>query len=137
AIAVTYALAPLLLEASAHSAKPGVWQDYAAIAAVFLPFKLGWLHDLFPNAPLDSRYAFTLLFAINVALAAFLFVRRMEGVGYSIGWGGDWGGRGALSFFLCALVDIPAGLALHFVQYDPGDARWRTVPVLLLGTFIF
>ena len=86
AIAVTYALAPLLLAASAHSAKPGAWQDYVAMTAVFLPFKLGWLHDLFPSAPLDSRYAFTLLFAINAALAAFLFVRRMEGVGYSIGW---------------------------------------------------
>lgn len=119
AVAVTYALVPLLLETSAHSAKPGVWQDYVAMAAVFLPFKLGWLHDLFPSAPLNSRYAFTLLFAINVALAAFLFVRRMEGVGYSIGWRADWAGMAALSFFLIALIAIPEGLALHFVQFDP------------------
>ena len=137
AVAVVYAAIPLLLEASARGAKPGAWQDYAAMLSVYLPLKLGWLHDEFPKAPLDSQYTFTLLFAINVALAAFLVVRRMEGVGYSIGWRRDWAILATLCFLSIALIDIPAGIVLRFMQFDPGAARWHTAPVVLLGTFLF
>lgn len=138
AMAAAYALVPLLLAATAHDAKPGAWQDYAAMLAIFLPFKLGWLNRIFPGAAaLRLGYALPLLLAINVALAAFVFVRRLDGIGYSIGWRLRWMGIALLSFALIAAADIPAGIALHFIRFDPHAARWSTVPLALLGTFVF
>jgi membrane protease YdiL (CAAX protease family) len=135
-IAVAYALAPVLLAATAHGAKPGAWQDYVGMAAIFVPFKAGWLNLLFPGAELQIAGVLPLLFAVNVALAAFLFVRQMEGVGYSIGWRAAWAGVALLAFAAIAAVDIPAALALHFIRFDPRAAEWRGLPLALVGTFV-
>ena len=106
------------------------------MAAVFLPLKLGWLNGLFPRSAFHAANVLPLLLAINVALAAFLFVRRMEGIGYSIGWRRGWINAVVLSFLVVAAIDIPAGLALHFIRFDPYAAPWRGLPLALLGTFI-
>src|SRR5580704_17300203 len=74
--AAAYAVAPVALAASAHGKKTGAWQDYAAMVGLYAGY--GWLHYLFPFP--EHSYILPPLFAINVALAAFLFVRRMEGV---------------------------------------------------------
>ncbi len=138
AIAVETALVPILLAVSAQSAKPGAWQDYAAMVVIFLPFKLGWLNRIFPGAAAQHLgYGLPLLFAVNVALAAFLFVRRMDGVGYSIGWAAKWMGMALVCFALIAAVDIPTEIALHFIRFDVHGARWASVPLALVGTFVF
>jgi uncharacterized protein len=136
--AVAYTLVPVALAAAAHGGKPGAWQDYAAMLAIFLPFKLGWLRPLFPY-PRGGElgYVLPMLLAINVALAAFLFVRRMPGVGYSIGWGLEWVALVVVCFALIAVIDIPLGLRIHFVRFDLHAAQWRQFPATLLGIFIF
>jgi membrane protease YdiL (CAAX protease family) len=136
-VAAVYALIPILLLGSARGARPGAWQDYVAMVLVLLPIKAGWLEPLFPHAPFGTHYTFNLLYTINVGLAAFLFVRRMEGVGYSIGWHGEWAGLIALAFVVIALIDVPGGLALRFMEFHPGAIRWYDPPLSLLGIFIF
>jgi uncharacterized protein len=136
AMAMAYALVPVLLAASAHKSKPGAWQDYVAMATIFLPYKMGWLTRLFPGGALPLARVLPLLFALNVALATFLFVRQMDGVGYSVGWRASWAGAVALSLVGITAIDIPLGMALHFLRFGPGAARWSSLPVVLLGTFI-
>src|SRR5579862_5468433 len=137
AIAAIYILTPLVLAASAHAAKAGAWQDYATMLAIALPVRLGWLHRLFPYPEFRLGYILPMLLAINVGLAAFLFVRRMDGVGYSIGWGLSWGIAVVLCFAAIAAIDIPLGTAIHFVRYDPAHAGWRALPLDFLSIFVF
>ena len=40
AFAAAYTLTPILLAISARTAKPGAWQDYLSMLAVFLPLKM-------------------------------------------------------------------------------------------------
>jgi membrane protease YdiL (CAAX protease family) len=128
-IAAAYALVPVALAASAHGAKTGVWKDYSAMLAIYGGYC--WLRYIFPYPARENFFA--LLFAINVALAAFLIVRRMEGIGYSIGWRLAWIVCAVLSFAAIAAIDVPLGIAIHFVKFDPGAAHWRTLPLAFLG----
>lgn len=135
--AAGYILTPLALAASAHSAAPGAWQDYATMLAVALPARLGWLHGLFPYPEFRLGYVLPMLLAINVGLAAFVFVRRMDGIGYSIGWSLSFAVTVLLCFLAVAAIDIPLGTAIHFVRYDPAHAHWRGLPLDALSIFVF
>src|SRR5512137_2872921 len=89
---------PIALAASAGRAPIGAWQDYVTLVGVWvvvkpLPNPLGfslshWLWS-YPGGRL--AYVFTVLLAVNVALAAFVLVRGFGGIGYSIGWERPWG----------------------------------------------
>ena len=48
ALAAAYTLAPVLLTISAGTSKPGAWQDYLAMLAIFLPLKMRFLNALWP-----------------------------------------------------------------------------------------
>ena len=80
---------PDLLVISAGKARPGAWQDYLAMLAIFLPLKLRWLNGFWPYPGARIGYIATVLLAISVALATFLFVRQLDGIGYNIVWGRD------------------------------------------------
>jgi membrane protease YdiL (CAAX protease family) len=136
-LAVLYIVTPLALAASAHAAKPGAWQDYAMMLAIALPVRLGWLHSLFPYPEFRLGYILPMLLGINVGLSAFVFVRRMDGIGYSIGWGMEWVVAAVLCFAAVAAIDIPLGIAIHFVRFDAGAAHWRALPLDLLSIFVF
>jgi membrane protease YdiL (CAAX protease family) len=131
-IAAAYALVPVALAALAHGAKADAWQDYSGLLAIYGGY--GWLRYVFP---FPAHNYFPLLFAINVALAAFVLVRRMEGIGYSISWPVTWIGYALVSFAAIAAIDVPLGIAIHFVKFDPGAAHWRTLPLALLGILVF
>jgi hypothetical protein len=128
-LAAAYTLAPVFLVISAGAAKPGAWQDYFAMLAIFLPLKLRWLDGLWPYpAPRVAQMA-TMLLAITVALATFLLVRQFSGVGYNIIWGRGPALSVLFHFALLALISIPLGIALHFIRFDPAQAHWRSLPV--------
>jgi membrane protease YdiL (CAAX protease family) len=128
AIAAAYTLAPVLIVLADRAAKPGAWQDYAAMLAIFIPFKLGWLSVLWPYPGASMGYAATMLLAINVALGTFLFVRQLDGIGYRIVWGADATLAVFINFGLLALILIPLGTALHFIRFDPSIAHWKSLP---------
>ncbi len=141
-IAAAYALTPVILAVSASGAKAGVWQDYAAMMAIFLPLKARWLGSFWPYqgnvAELGAHFApvATMLLAVSVALATFLFVRRLDGMGYTLVWEKDAAFSVVIHFALLAAIVIPLGMALHFIRFDPGVARWKSLPFDALSIFL-
>jgi membrane protease YdiL (CAAX protease family) len=136
AMAAAYIFAPVVIVISAASAKPGAWQDYVAMLAIFLPLKLRWLNGFWPYPGPIIGYVATMLLAINVALATFLFVRQFDGVGYNIVWGRNAVLAIVLYFGLLAIIVIPLGTALRFIRFDPSIAHWKSLPVDAVSIFL-
>ncbi len=136
AFAAAYTLTPVAICATAGTAKPGAWQDYVAMFAIFLPLKLHLPARLWPFGGLTIAYVATMLLAITVALGAFLFVRQFDGVGYNIVWGRDAMLSVLLHFGLLAVILIPLGSALHFIRFDPAQAHWKSLPADAISIFL-
>jgi uncharacterized protein len=127
----------LALAASAERQPPGAWQDYLTLAGVWVAVKFSPSHWLWPYPGGRLAYVFTVLLCLNVALAAFLVVRRLGGVGYSIGWGSRWGICVLGSFLLFGAIAIPLGTAMHFIEFAPRWAEWKSLPLLSLAILCF
>lgn len=136
-IAAAYSLAPAVLAASASGRKPGAWQDYVAMVVIALPIKMGWLRVLFPFPGFRLIYLLTVLMAVNAALAAFLFVRRLDGIGYVAGWGRGWTWAFAAPLAAIAAIDIPLGTRLRFIGFAPRHGDWRFMAVNVFAIFFF
>jgi uncharacterized protein len=124
-----FVFAPIALAASAERKAAGVWQDFLLLAGVWVAVKFGPRHWLWPYPGERLAYAFTVLLALNVALAAFVLMRRINGVGYSIGWGAKWGFYITVSFCIFACIAIPLGYWLHFISFAPQWNAWKSVPL--------
>ena len=118
----------LALAASAERAAAGTWQDFLLLAAVWVAVKFGPSHWVWPFPEAKLAYAFTVLLALNVALAAFLLVRHVGGIGYTLGWGQKWGFYVLASFCVFVCIAIPLGHWLHFIVFAPQWSAWRSVP---------
>lgn len=123
-----FVFAPLALAASAERKPAGTWQDFALLAGVWVAVKFGPSHWAWPYPEARLAYAFTVLLALNVALAAFVLMRRVSGIGYTIGWGAKWGVYITTSFCIFACVAIPLGYVLHFISFEPQWYAWKSVP---------
>jgi membrane protease YdiL (CAAX protease family) len=128
---------PLLLAATAKPQAPGAWQDYLTIAGVWAAVKFSPSHWLWPYPGGRLAYVFTVMLCVVTALGTFLLVRRFGGVGYSVGWGRRWGLYIAGSFAAFALIAIPLGTAIHFVQFAPRWGEWATLPFLTVAILCF
>jgi membrane protease YdiL (CAAX protease family) len=131
------ALVPTALTASAGSKPFGVWQDYAAMAALFIPFWLGWVQYLWPYPTPKVTYAMSVLLIIQIGEIAFLLVRRAPDVGFSLAWSNRWILTVLICFAGIALIDIPVALKIHFFRFDPSNGHHKEVLLELLGTFFF
>jgi len=136
AFAAAYTLTPVLLTISAGTAKAGAWQDYIAMLAIFLPLKMRLLNALWPYGGPTIGYAATMLLAISVALATFLFVRQFDGVGYNIVWGRDAAFSVLFNFGMLAVIVIPLGTVLHFIRFDPAQTHWKSLPADAISIFL-
>src|SRR5882672_6965071 len=110
-----FVFVPLGLAVSSGGAAAGSWLDFLIVAGVWVFVKFGPTHWMWPYPGGRLAYVFTVLTAASVALACFLLVRRAKGVGYSIGWGKNWGLYVLGSFVLFGCVAIPLGIRLHFI----------------------
>jgi len=135
---------PLALAASAERKPLGVWQDFATLLAVWLAVKplpnpWGWSlsHWLWPYPGGRLAYVLTVLLFVNVALACFLLLRRVNGVGYSIGWGHHWGFFIFAGFIVFGCIAIPLGQAMHFIQFEPQWPQLHSLPLVSLGILFF
>jgi uncharacterized protein len=77
------------------------------------------------------------LAAVGVALATFVLVRRLNGIGYSIGWGRNWGLYVLASFLLFACIAIPLGLKMHFIVFAAQWRHWSSYLGLSLAILFF
>jgi membrane protease YdiL (CAAX protease family) len=128
---------PLALASSARQRPPGTWQDFLTIAAIWVAVKFSPSHWLWPYPGGRLAYVFTVLLCVNVALAAFVLLRRVDGIGYSIGWGHHWGFFVFASFAVFGCIAIPLGRAIHFIEFAPRWSEWKSLPFLSLGVLFF
>lgn len=135
--AAAFVLVPVTLAASRERRTAPGWQDYAAGLAIFLPFKLLMLRTLWPYPEGRLGYVLAVLMALNVGIAVFLFVRGMDGVGYSVSWGVNCVFIVALSFLLFAAIAIPLGGAIGFIHFAPNYAQLKNLPIVAVGIFFF
>lgn len=136
AFGLVYTLLPAALLFPARNAKPGSWLDYAAVLALWMPVELRRLYALWP-CPRELTHTLTILLALNTGIVAFLLLRRLDGVGYSVEWGRGFGWNVALHFLVFAAIAIPLGEAIGFISFDPSLPRLRSLPIAALGILFF
>ncbi|HLX00234.1 MAG TPA: CPBP family intramembrane glutamic endopeptidase [Candidatus Acidoferrales bacterium] len=135
-IVAAYVLVPLALLSLREGSAPA-WNDYLALIAIPIPVKRLWLSGLWPYPDGHAAHLMTVLLGMNVAVAGFLFIRGLDGIGYSLSWSTKQTFHVVAGIVFVAIVDIPAGLALHFLHWAPGHAGWRSFPVTTIGIFFF
>jgi membrane protease YdiL (CAAX protease family) len=128
---------PLALAISSRGAAAGTWQDFVTVAGVWVFVKFGPSHWLWPYPGGRLAYVMTVLMAVTSALASFLLVRRLKGVGYSIGWGKGWAGYVLGSFLVFALIAVALGTGIHFIAFAPQWSKWSTFVGLSLAILMF
>jgi len=132
-----FVFVPLALAASADRKPAGTWQDFVLLLGVWVAVKFGPSNWVWPYPSARLAYVFTVLLALNVALAAFVLLRRLDGIGYSIGWGRNWGFFVLGSYLVFGCIAIPLGTAMHFLAFAPQWHAWNSLLFTSLGIFFF
>jgi uncharacterized protein len=139
-IGAAYAVVPALLLASSAGKSPGTWEDYAALLLIALPAVLPvptrLLYRVFPYPP-PLTHTLAILMALSTAVAAFVLLRRLDGVGYAVAWARGFTANLALHFAIFAAIAIPLGITLGFLEFHPSLARARSSPLTVLGILFF
>jgi CAAX protease family protein len=128
---------PLGLASSAAGAAVGAWQDFVILAGIWVFVKFSPSHWLWPYPGGHLAYVFTVLLSVGVALAVFVLVRQANGIGYSIGWGKNWGFYVLGSFLLFACIAIPLGIKMHFIEFAPQWSHWSSFLGVGIGILFF
>lgn len=135
-----YAIIPALLLASSAGKPPGTLADYPAAIFIWLgvwlppPYRL--LYHIFPY-PVELEHTLSIVMALSTAVAAFLLLRRLEGVGYAVEWRRGFAWNFAIHFVLFAAIAIPLGTKIGFLAYAPSVSRVRSLPLTALGILFF
>ena len=135
-IGAAYAVLPTLLLAASTGRSGATCVDYAAAAIVWLPVEFRWMYRLFPFPP-QLTHTLTILLALSTGVAAFVVVRRLEDIGYSIKWARGSGWIVLSHFLLFAAIAVPLGIGIGFIAYDPSFVRLRSLPVAVIGITFF
>ncbi|HTV60244.1 MAG TPA: type II CAAX endopeptidase family protein [Verrucomicrobiae bacterium] len=142
-VAAVYAVLPVSLAAMSEGKPAGTWGDYISILIIWLPVEFRWMYRLFVfparqgMAIWPLTHTLTILFALGTAVAAFVLVRRMDGIGYAVKWKRGYTLTIASHFGLFALIAIPLGLRLGFLHYDPSVLRLKSLPLAAIGILFF
>lgn len=131
-----YAVVPALLLAGSTGKSPGTWEDYVAAAVLWLPVQFHWLYRLFPYPP-PLTHTLSILMALSTGSAAFVLVRRMEGIGYAIEWRPGFAWNFGFHYVVYAAIAIFLGLRIGFLTFAPSLARGPSLPVTVLGILFF
>jgi membrane protease YdiL (CAAX protease family) len=104
----------LLLPDRLHPMQRLSWRDLAAMVALGLPISARWLDGVWTWLPgLDFLRAF---FAVCVAVYTFAVLRNLEGIGFRLGWRKGDVTDGLVNFVFLALLVLPLGVALDFLN---------------------
>jgi uncharacterized protein len=129
---------PLALAATARSARPGAWQDYLTIVAVWTAVKFSPAYWFWPSpGGFHLAYIFMVLLCVTVAVGAFLLIRQFEDTGYNIGWGPNWSSYVFGTFLCFAALAIPLATAMRFVEFHPRWSEWQMLPFTALAILCF
>jgi CAAX protease family protein len=135
-VGAAYTVLPAILIAAGTGNAAGAWEDYAAILLIWLPVEFRWAYRFFPY-PAVLSHTLTILLAVNTAVAAFILLRRLDGIGYAVEWGSGFGWHVILRFAAFAVIAIPLGIRIHFLAWDPTFARVRSLLLFVPGILFF
>ncbi len=140
-LGAAYTVLPALLAATCIGKPAGQWQDYAALLLIWLPVELRWrgltfLYVLFPYPP-QLMHTLTILLALSTGVAAFVLLRRLDGIGYAVEWRRGFAWNVFLHFGIFAVIAVFVGLYIGFLTYAPSLARLRTAPIEVVGILFF
>lgn len=127
---------PAVLALSARGRRAGAWQDYAVLVVLWAPIEFAWGRNLFPY-PAEATHTLEILLALNAGIIAFLYLRELDGIGYTAAWGKGFGWVVVLSFLAFAAIAIPLGEWMHFIAWSPSMARLEALPLSALGILLF
>lgn len=119
---------PIILVLFVRRRSDVTWQDFAAIACIWLPFDAGWLKSIWTWPAGGGAYVMNTALAVNLAVILFAGYRGFVGVAPRFRLT-----RGDLRLALAALgafmvVAVPFGVATGFVAWNP-----QVTPAKLLG----
>jgi hypothetical protein len=135
-VGAAYSVLPAMLVASSTGKPPGTWEDYAAMMLVWLPVEFRWMYRLFPY-PTELTHSLTILMALGAGVAAFVLLRRMDGIGYEIVWRNGFGPNVAIHFLIFTAIAVALGIEISFLKFDPTLARLRSLPLAVVGITFF
>jgi uncharacterized protein len=140
-LGAAYTVLPALLAATCIGKPTGQWQDYAAVLLIWLPIELRWkgvtfLYVLFPYPP-QLMHTLTILLALSTGVAAFVLLRRLDGIGYAVEWRRGFAWNVLLHFGVFAIIAVAIGLRIGFLSYAPSFPRLRTAPIEVIGILFF
>jgi uncharacterized protein len=125
-----YAVLPALLLARSAGKAPGTWEDYTVAVLIWLgvwlppPYRL--LYRIFPYPP-PLMHTLSILMALSTAVAAYVIVRRMEGIGYAVDWGRGFAFHFGFNFIVFVAIAIPLGMRIGFLAFGPTFSAARLV----------
>ena len=135
-VGAAYALIPALLVATSTGKSHGTWEDYAALILIWVPVEFRWSYRLFPYPP-PLTHTLTILMALSTCVAAFVLLRRLDGIGYAIEWRRGFAWNFGFHFAAFAAIAIPLGIRIGFLAWDPRLSRLRNLPIEALGILFF
>ena len=136
-----YTVLPALLAATCIGKPAGTWQDYGVALLIWLPVLLRWnqrplLYLLFPYPP-QLMHTLTILLALGTGVAAFVLLRRLDGIGYAVEWRHGFAWNVVLHFGVFAVIAVALGLGIGFLTFAPSLTRLRTAPIAVIGILFF
>jgi membrane protease YdiL (CAAX protease family) len=135
-----YAILPALLLAGSAGKSPGTWGDYAAAILIWMgvwlspPYRL--LYHVFPWPP-PLTHTLSILMALSTGVAAFVLLRRLDGIGYAADWRHGYGWNFGFHFVVFIAVAVPLGISIGFLQFAPSLSRLRSLPLSAIGILFF
>ncbi|HTS71740.1 MAG TPA: CPBP family intramembrane glutamic endopeptidase [Terriglobia bacterium] len=116
---IAYILVPIALLLPDRLRQPQglTWRDVAAMAALAVPVSAGWLQGIW-TWPQDI-YVFRPIFCVLVGGYAFMVLRNLEGVGFSLVWKRKDIWEALLNLLAFSLLAIPIGISLDFLHPHP------------------
>jgi uncharacterized protein len=135
-VGAAYSVLPALLVASSTGKPSGTWEDYAAMMLIWLPVEFRWMYRVFPY-PTELTHSLTILLALGAGVAAFVLLRRMDGIGYAIVWRRGFGANVAIHFLIFTAIAVAVGIEIGFLKFDPTLARLRSLPLAVVGITFF
>ena len=135
-IGAAYAVVPAILVAGSTGKSGATWEDFTAVVLIWLPVEFRWMYRLFPYPP-QLTHTLTILLALGTAVAAFVLLRRLEGIGYAAEWRPGFAWQFAFNFVAFAAIAIPLGMKMHFLAWAPSLSRTRSLPMVAVGILFF
>jgi len=137
-VIAVYLSLPFLLLKGARGLKRGTWLDGVSILWIWLPIEFGLLRRFAAASGANNglQYAFAQGLAINMGLIAFAAWRRFPGIGYRLEFDRKSIATASLGFVMFAVIAIPLGLAITFIQFRLESSKLLIAPAAFLGIFL-